>query len=200
MSTHPPYTDMDPRHFGTLLGPEDLEPLLAELALPDHAPMPVLTALGACLDLRDRLGAGDAIGTACGPAEAVRMVRAVVEAVTLLTATEPWVVPYTVQLAGEYVLEILTDLRYGYRELLVPGSRGSAVYGRFVVENPEYFARTERRVVSYWNAYHRLAYASFQGYPGGTALDLLRDAASEGAGRPWPNRTPGRRGRLDGYG
>ncbi|MFI5527471.1 hypothetical protein ACIA8O_02835 [Kitasatospora sp. NPDC051853] len=472
MSTHP--QSMDPRHFGTLLDPEDLEPLLAELTLPDHAPMPVLTALGvcrelirfsyhryefaavavthslvaleqglvtrlatprppaelvglavergilppglaaelgACLDLRDRLGAGEAIGTTCGPAVAVRMVRAVVEAVTLLlppaaeadgaslerlweehrsapypegfrgvavgevelilvdadtagyvlrelnggldpegvaglwaciaaldkalpliheaycaayfgkvrraamtaaarhlpsagaarrehvppdgsgsealasafpgelaaeavgliavlpearhrsdhtftvlvggedlaipdriyrselpssevvslterqrlmlhclytrhhdgrvrqrhlapllTATEPWVVPYTVQLTGEYVLEILTDLRDGYRELLVPGSRGSAVYGQFVVENPEFFARTERRLVSYWSAYHRRAYASFRGYPGGTALDLLRDAASERAGRPWPDRTPGRhRARLDGY-
>ncbi|MGW2396227.1 hypothetical protein ACWCYY_06705 [Kitasatospora sp. NPDC001664] len=70
MSTHPPYTGMDPRHFGTPLGSEDLEPLLAEPALPD---------------------------------------------------------------------------------------------------------------------------------PGGTVLDLLRDAASEGAGRPRPNRTPGRRARLDGY-
>ncbi|MER5640739.1 hypothetical protein ABT095_27795 [Kitasatospora sp. NPDC002227] len=118
----------------------------------------------------------------------------------LLTSTAPWVVPYTVQLLGEYVLEILTDLRDGYRELLAPGSEGRSVYGRFVVDNPEFFARTERRVVSYWNEYHRRSwYADFRGYPGGTALDHLRDAASDQARRPWPNHTPGRCTRLDRY-
>ncbi|MFJ8039616.1 hypothetical protein ACIRBX_03760 [Kitasatospora sp. NPDC096147] len=117
----------------------------------------------------------------------------------LLTATDPWVVPYTVRLLGEYVLEILTDLRDGYRELLVPGARGHAVYGQFVLDNPEFFARTERRLVSYWSEYHRHAYQSFQGYPGGTALDHLRAAASDRAGRQWPDATPGRRTRLHGY-
>ncbi|MEU6536623.1 hypothetical protein [Streptomyces sp. NPDC047000] len=113
-------------------------------------------------------------------------------------STDPWVVPFVVQLAGEYVLEILVVIRDELRDLATPGTRGHLAYGQFIMDNPDFFARTQRRAVSYWNCYHRGTYASFQGYPGCTLLDLLRFTASGRSGRPWPRLAPAH-ARLDGY-
>ncbi|MFI6115677.1 hypothetical protein [Kitasatospora sp. NPDC051164] len=113
--------------------------------------------------------------------------------------TDPWVVPFVVQLVGEYVLEILIVICDELRDLAAPGARGHLAYGQFIADNPAFFARTQRRVVSYWSCYYRGAYASFRGYPGCTLLDLLRSAASDSAGHPWPNLAPAG-ARVDGYG
>ncbi|MEU3795871.1 hypothetical protein [Streptomyces fructofermentans] len=113
-------------------------------------------------------------------------------------STDPWVVPFVVQLVGEYVLEILVVIRDELRDLAVPGTRGHLAYGQFLVDNPAFFARTQRRVVSYWSCYYRGLHASFRGYPGCTVLDLLRSAASDRAGHPWPDLTP-TGARVDGY-
>lgn len=111
---------------------------------------------------------------------------------------DPWVVPFVVQLVGEYVVEILVVIRDELRDLATPGTCGHLAYGKFLVDNPAFFARTQRRVVSYWSCYYRGTYASFRGYPGCTILDLLRSAASDRAGHPWPNLTPAG-ARVDGY-
>jgi hypothetical protein len=108
----------------------------------------------------------------------------------LIGCTEPWVVPFVVQLLGEYVLEILNDLAQGLGDLGVPGSELRRAFGRFVVENLEFFARTERRVVSYYSCYHRWHYTDFSSYPPSALLDALRTAAGERAGAPWPGHTP----------
>lgn len=113
-------------------------------------------------------------------------------------STDPWVVPFVVQLAGEYVLEILVVIRDALRDLATPGSPANLAYGRFLVDNPAFFARTQRRVVSYWHCNYRFAYASFPGYPGCTVLDLLLSAASDRAGRRWPRLAP-RSSKVDGY-
>ncbi|MFF3518733.1 hypothetical protein [Streptomyces sp. NPDC002573] len=113
-------------------------------------------------------------------------------------STDPWVVPFVVQLVGEYVLEILIVICDELRDLAAPGTCGHLAYGQFIVDNPAYFARTQRRVVSYWSCYYRGTYASFRGYPGRTLLDLLRSAASDRAGHPWPNLAPAAT-RVDGY-
>ncbi|MFD5142921.1 hypothetical protein [Streptomyces sp. NPDC058401] len=113
-------------------------------------------------------------------------------------STDPWVVPFVVQLVGEYVLEILVVICDELRDLATPGTCGHLAYGQFLVDNPAFFARTQRRVVSYWSCYYRGAYASFRGYPGCTILELLRSAASDGAEHPWRNLA--RAGaRVDGY-
>ncbi|MCX5416081.1 hypothetical protein [Streptomyces sp. NBC_00059] len=113
-------------------------------------------------------------------------------------STDPWAVPFVVQLVGEYVLEILVVICDELRDLATPGARGHLAYGQFIVDNPAFFARTQRRVVSYWSCYYRGAYASFRGYPGCTLLDLLRGAASDRAGYPWPTLAPAG-ARVDGY-
>ncbi|WUQ01801.1 hypothetical protein OHT52_20295 [Streptomyces sp. NBC_00247] len=116
----------------------------------------------------------------------------------IVGSADPWVVPYVVQLAGEYVVEILVVLRDSLRDLDVPGSELRLAHGRFLVENPEFFARTQRRIVSYWSCYH-LHRGSFRDFPGSTVLDLFLSAASGAAGRRWPSVAPRARTRLDGY-
>ncbi|UCM91750.1 hypothetical protein LC193_08645 [Streptomyces marincola] len=108
----------------------------------------------------------------------------------IVGSTDPWVVPFVVQLVGEYVLEILVVICDELRHLTASGTCGLRAYGQFIVDNPAYFARIQRRVVSYWSCYYRGTYASFRGYPGRTLLDLLRSVASGSAGHPWPNLAP----------
>ncbi|WP_208754080.1 hypothetical protein [Streptomyces bauhiniae] len=68
---------------------------------------------------------------------------------------EAWVVPFVVQLAGEYVVEILEAIYRGLPGLGVPDSVQRGLYGEFIARNPAFFARTERRVVSNWSCYYR---------------------------------------------
>jgi hypothetical protein len=103
---------------------------------------------------------------------------------------DPWVVPFVVQLTGEYVLEILEVIARGLAGLKVPHSAQRRLYGEFIVRNPAFFARTERRVVSYWDCYYRWKYLEFGAYPGSVLLEAFRDAASEQAGAVWPRHTP----------
>ncbi|MFI6006742.1 hypothetical protein ACIA98_41470 [Streptomyces sp. NPDC051366] len=117
----------------------------------------------------------------------------------IVDSYDPWVIPFVVQLVGEYVVEILVVICGGLRGLGMPGTRAHLAYGQFIVDNPAFFARTQRRIVSYWSCYYRSAYSSFWGYPGCTLLDLLRSAASDRAGRPWPNLGPAARDRVDGH-
>jgi hypothetical protein len=99
----------------------------------------------------------------------------------IITSAEPWVAPFVVQLAGEYVLEIVQ---------LILRAAPHPLYGEFIVRNPAFFARTERRVVSYWTCYYRRQYPDFGSYPGGLLVDAFRSAASAHAGVRWPRHTP----------
>ncbi|MFF0066111.1 hypothetical protein ACFYRC_32135 [Streptomyces sp. NPDC005279] len=103
---------------------------------------------------------------------------------------QPWIAPFVVQLAGEYVLEILEAICRELPGLGVAGSAQRALYGEFIAQNPAFFARTERRVVSYWACYYRWKYPVFGAYPGSDLVEGFRAAASEQAGVPWPRHTP----------
>jgi hypothetical protein len=109
----------------------------------------------------------------------------------VIGSTDLWVVPFVVRLVGEYVVEIVAVICDGLRDLTAVGTRGHLVYGQFIMDNPAFFARTQRRVVSYWSCYYRDSYPRFADYPGRALLDLLRSAASDRAGRPWPALAPG---------
>ncbi|WSQ11536.1 hypothetical protein OG604_29440 [Streptomyces sp. NBC_01231] len=108
----------------------------------------------------------------------------------IVASREPWVAPFVVQLAGEYVLEILDAIGQGLADLAVPGSSQSRLYGEFIAQNPAFFARTERRVVSYWSCYYRWKYALFATYPGCALMESFRAAASDHVGERWPRHTP----------
>jgi hypothetical protein len=108
----------------------------------------------------------------------------------VVASTEPWVVPFVVRLAGEYVLEIVQAIAHGLPDLAVPGSVHRGLYGEFVVRNPAFFALTQRRVVSYWTCYYRRTYPAFGTYPAAVLAEAIRSAASEAAGAEWPRHMP----------
>ncbi len=103
---------------------------------------------------------------------------------------KPWVVPFVVQLSGEYVVEILESISRGLPGLTVPHSAQRRLYGDFITQNPAFFARTQRRAVSYWSCYYRRKYPWFDEYPGSPLMEAFRSAASEQSGRVTPRHTP----------
>ncbi|WP_314103367.1 hypothetical protein [uncultured Stenotrophomonas sp.] len=82
----------------------------------------------------------------------------------LLLADEPWVVPFVLQLLGEYVLEIVTCIDSALSE------QPPARYVSFAQENPLYMQRLGQQATSYWNEYYRRTYRRRDEYP---ALRLL---------------------------
>jgi hypothetical protein len=103
---------------------------------------------------------------------------------------QSWTVPFVVELAGEYVLEIVESIRSALAELDVSGSLQQAEYGRFVAGNPRHFMQVERRAISYWALYYRNAYPVYADYPGGALIKSLRSAAFEVSGRRIPSTAP----------
>jgi hypothetical protein len=85
---------------------------------------------------------------------------------TIVGAAHPWVVPFVVQLVGEYVVEILVEICRGLPDLGEPGTASSLLYGQFLAENPGFLFLTRQRVSSYWDCYHRGAYLHAADYPG----------------------------------
>ncbi|WP_282248406.1 hypothetical protein [Stenotrophomonas sp. PS02300] len=83
---------------------------------------------------------------------------------SLLPSDEPWVVPFVLQLLGEYVLEIVTCIDSALSQHL------PARYVAFARENPVYMQRLSQQATSYWNAYYRRTYRKRDEYP---ALRLL---------------------------
>lgn len=98
----------------------------------------------------------------------------------ILGATDPWVVPFVVQLVGEYVVEIIEALNDGLRTLSDPDDPRRSSYARFEQENPAFMQLTAARVTSYWNCYYRARFPdraqrpNRADYPGYQALDILR--------------------------
>ena len=80
-----------------------------------------------------------------------------------------WIPPFVIQLAGEYVLEIVRDIEKALPKL------NSAVYQQFANSNPEYILKTGQRIVSYWNCYYRVI--KREDYPGFRILSFLKDLA-----------------------
>lgn len=93
----------------------------------------------------------------------------------LLPVRQPWVVPYAVALLGEYVLPIIMLIEAHSR------SDELGLYGEFLARNTQYLKKTERRVTSYWDAYHRHPYPQYAQYPGFLAMNALKNAASSAA-------------------
>ena len=110
----------------------------------------------------------------------------------VVSAQEAWVVPYVVQLVGEYVVEIIEVIAAALPQLTVPGSPQRALYGRFAADNPAFIDLTAARVTSYWNEYYRRwnkyyrpgghhpkRYRSAADYPGRPLIDAVRAAGRE---------------------
>lgn len=91
----------------------------------------------------------------------------------ITASTEPWVVPYIVQLLGEYVVEIAALI---LDRLMAQSSSHWPAYQEFVRANPAFIDLTQARAISYWSCYYRDDFAREQ-YPALVALDRLKQAA-----------------------
>lgn len=86
-----------------------------------------------------------------------------------------WVLVYIIELASEYVRDIL--------EIIVSAIDhwDPSVKRQFVRDHPAYLKRIEDRMISYWNAYYRSISErrSEADYPGFKIVKSLRDSASK---------------------
>ncbi len=79
----------------------------------------------------------------------------------IIASPNPWVVPYVVQLVGEYVVEILAVINQNLNIL------NQDVYSTFLRENKAFYELTKCRVISYWDCYYRWEYyRNRDDYPG----------------------------------
>ena len=69
-----------------------------------------------------------------------------------------WMVPFALQLLGEYVFEIIADL-----DKYITGGNMPAI-ARFEKENPIYWKKTQDRICSYW-VYYRSRFPDIRQYP-----------------------------------
>ncbi|MBR9917491.1 hypothetical protein GYB29_07385 [bacterium] len=81
----------------------------------------------------------------------------------LVNQDKNWIIPFTIQLLGEYVYEILEVLEEHINEKTIDD------YHSFTEENPKYWQQTESRIISYWNEYYRRKFPNLKEYLG-TAL------------------------------
>lgn len=83
---------------------------------------------------------------------------------------EYFMMPFIFQLLGEYVQEIL--------KVITPfiNKENQDLFIQFILENPQYFQTTEKRIVSYWNEYYRDRYTKFEDYIGAEILHKLKKA------------------------
>lgn len=78
----------------------------------------------------------------------------------LVDKNDNWIIPFTMQLLGEYVFEILQVLDKHVNDKAIDS------YVKFVRENPKYWKQTESRMISYWNEYYRRQYPNLENYLG----------------------------------
>jgi hypothetical protein len=85
----------------------------------------------------------------------------------LIDVADYWVTPFTLQLLGEYVYELLPLLNKHVNEKTL------ASYRDLVNENPDYWQKTKSRMISYWNAYYRGTFPKLNGYLGQIIADKI---------------------------
>lgn len=79
-----------------------------------------------------------------------------------------WTTPYTFQLLGEYVFEILEVLDEQLDDNKLEN------YKRFITDNPKYNQQTESRMISYWNEYYRRRFPKLKNYVGRIIFDQIK--------------------------
>jgi hypothetical protein len=89
----------------------------------------------------------------------------------ILPIAEPWVVPFVIQLTGEYVVEILNSCETHLHAL------DPVLYGAFIRDNQAYFQATQDRMISYWDCYYRTQYKRRSDYVGFRLFDRFREFA-----------------------
>ncbi len=78
-----------------------------------------------------------------------------------------WIAPFVLILLGEYVVEIVKDIRDALPAL------DQSVYANLIRENQQAVQLLRERAISYWDAYYRQRYRDKQDYPGLQALQEM---------------------------
>jgi hypothetical protein len=86
----------------------------------------------------------------------------------LCNRSQAYIIPFTFQLLGEYVREILVVLDKHINEKTING------YLDFIRQNDKYFGQTESRMISYWDRYYRSAFRKRRDYIGQQIFDRLK--------------------------
>ena len=96
----------------------------------------------------------------------------------IVRSKKVWIPPFVIQLAGEYVVEILHIIA----ETLHDADR--TLYGHFVRDNPQFIGRTKQRIASYWDRFYR----SFprEKYPGFRIQTFLEELEQKGPASAGP--------------
>lgn len=90
----------------------------------------------------------------------------------LLKSNEYWIIPYLLQLVGEYVVEILEVLDKHINE------NNIHLYTKFIKDNPRYWMQTESRMISYWDYYYRIKkFPKLKEYIGYKIVKRIKQAA-----------------------
>lgn len=89
----------------------------------------------------------------------------------LVDKNEKWITPYTTQLLGEYVFEILQVLDKHINDNTIDN------YVKFIRDNPKLWKQTESRMISYWNEYYRRPmFPKLKDYIGKQIIDRIKKA------------------------
>ncbi|MEH3067145.1 MAG: hypothetical protein PGN15_03495 [Aeromicrobium erythreum] len=99
---------------------------------------------------------------------------------TLLAFDDPCASPFIVQLLGEYVVEIVTEIESTLRSMS-PEASTMKWLAAFVNENAPFVALTRDRARSYWWEYYAHSHVTFADYPAARTLDLLYGRARRDA-------------------
>lgn len=83
---------------------------------------------------------------------------------SVISHQRAWVAPFILLLLGDYVIEIVEDVRDALPVL------DKSIYANLIRENRLAVQTLRARATSYWDAYHRQRYPQKQDYPGLTAL------------------------------
>jgi hypothetical protein len=93
----------------------------------------------------------------------------------VLASDESWVIPFVLQLLGEYVIEICEDIdRFAQNDLPQRPAMRRELHS-FAESNPDFIVLTQRRATSYWACYYRRPHLYRDTYPGLHALELMVD-------------------------
>jgi hypothetical protein len=82
--------------------------------------------------------------------------------------SEKWMIPFIVQLIGEYIYELLPIIDKKINENTLN------LYNEFKDENPKYWQQIESRVISYWNVYYRHKSPKLNEYLGFKIIERIK--------------------------
>jgi hypothetical protein len=97
----------------------------------------------------------------------------------LFERPDNWVAPFIIQLLGEYVIEISTDIAAFVDTTVVRDPAWTEVFRAFWAENPGFIELSRARAASYWSEYYRDVVFKQAEFPGVRAFNTLGKLAPQ---------------------